>query len=162
MAKYDVWTGLAAGVAGGLAAAYVMGRVAARGARGGGPDATALAADAVALAVTGRELTGAQKEIGGQVVHYAFGAAMGGAYGALSAALPQTAAGYGVPFGAAVYLGAHGLAVPRLGLADSPLDRPLAVEATELAAHVVYGVVADLVRRGVLALERLTCTARNS
>ncbi|MCL4402663.1 MAG: DUF1440 domain-containing protein [Acidobacteria bacterium] len=150
MARRNLWTGMAAGMAGGLAGSYAMGlahqylsRAAKIPAPGGAADATALAAEAIA----GRSLTVREKQLGSQLVHYGFGALMGGLYGAAAAAAPRLGGGRGMPFGAALYFGAHGYAVPRLGLAESPMDKPLPTEGMELAAHLVYGLVTDAVRR---------------
>ena len=72
----------------------------------------------------------------------------------------RTAAAYGVAaqlwtyvqmpalaIGAAVWLGAHVVAVPALGLAEPPTRRPRSQEARELLLHLVYGVVTETVRR---------------
>jgi hypothetical protein len=153
MAK-SIWSGALAGMAGGLAGAFVMGLASSRlskllgaNGQGGGPDATVLAAERL----LGRKLTPQERPIASQLMHYGFGAAMGALYGAARAAGCARGAGAGLGFGAAVYLGAHGMAVPRLGLAESPLDVPLPNEAAELAAHLVYGAVTDGVRRALLA-----------
>ena len=76
---------------------------------------------------------------------------MGALHGAAAAAGCPAAGGTGLALGAALYVGAHGVAVPRLGLAGSLLDAPLPDEAAELAAHLVYGAVSEVVRRAVLA-----------
>ena len=82
-----------------------------------------------------------------QLVHYAFGGGVGAVYGGLAELAPRLATGFGVPFGLAVWLGAHVITVPALGLAEPPVRRPLATEAPELGLHLVYGAVAELVRR---------------
>ena len=68
-------------------------------------------------------------------------------YGAVAELVPRVSTGLGVPFGLAVWLGAHVITVPALGLAESPARRPLSKEAPELGLHVVYGAVAELARR---------------
>jgi putative membrane protein len=149
-----LWTEIAAGTLGGLAGAFVMGlagaglsKILGSKTQGGPQDATVLAAQRL----LGRELRADQKPMAAQVVHYGFGAAMGALYGAASAAARPARAGAGMGFGAALYFGAHALAVPRLGLAESPLDTPLVDEAAEFAAHLVYGAVTEGVRRAVAA-----------
>jgi uncharacterized membrane protein YagU involved in acid resistance len=52
-----------------------------------------------------------------------------------------------VPFGLAVWLGAHVITVPALGLAEPPTRRPRSKEGLELLLHVVYGAVTETVRR---------------
>ena len=57
----------------------------------------------------------------------------------------------GAPFGAALYLGAHAAAVPALGLSKPVTRKPLKDEAGEFLGHLVYGVVTDMTRRGIIA-----------
>jgi len=159
-----VWKGVAAGVAGGLVASYVMNQFQAvtkklSAAKGGsgqgeaekneGEDATVKTAEAITGAF-GHPLSNDEKKVTGPVVHYAFGATMGGVYGALAELSPKVAAGAGVPFGTAVWLGADEVAVPALHLSKQPAESPPAVHAYALASHVVYGLTTDLVRRAVL------------
>lgn len=142
------------GMAGGLAASFAMGmahQAAAKrmGVRGKAQDPTARVASELTKAVSGRELTAVQKSLGGQMVHYGFGTVVGGVYGAAVVVAPAVTAGCGVPFGLAVWAGAHATAVPALGLADPVMDAPLAEEAIEFISHLVYGAVAEGVRRAV-------------
>jgi putative membrane protein len=71
------------------------------------------------------------------------------AYGALAELSPTVAAGAGVPFGAALWLAADELAVPALGLSKPLPEYPPSVHANALAAHLVYSLTTDLVRRAV-------------
>lgn len=112
-------------------------------------DATEKLADAVAEKVLGRELEEDEKELAGAVVHYAFGAAMGGVYGIAAEVTPEVSAGLGLPFGAVFWLAADELAVPLLGLAKPPNEYPLSTHAYSLASHLVYGLTAEAVRRTV-------------
>jgi len=144
-----------AGALGGLAGAALMAPVhmaAAELAKQEAPkgeDATQKVAQTVVAKTTGRKLPRAQKAKAGQVVHFAFGAAMGALYGLLAENFPFVTAGAGTLFGAAVYTGAHALTVPALGLAPGPAENGAAREAAELGSHVVYGVVTDAVRRAL-------------
>lgn len=116
-------------------------------------DATMKTADAVVSTVTGgRHLSHEEKEKGGPIVHYAFGAMMGAAYGAVAEALPETTFGFGTAFGAALFAGADLVAVPALNLSGSPGDAPVSTLATPFAAHLVYGLATDVVRRLVRAI----------
>jgi putative membrane protein len=72
---------------------------------------------------------------------------VGAVYGAAAEIIPMVSRGFGLPFGAAVRLGAHVVAVPALGLTESPVRRPVAEEAKEFGLHLVYGSVTELVRR---------------
>ena len=145
--------GLIAGAVGGLAGAAVMGPLHAAAGKlmkqkpPKGEDATVKVANAVATKLAHRKLRRSEKPIGGQVVHFAFGASMGALYGLLAESFPPLTLGGGALFGTAVYAGAHALAVPALDLAPSPLENDPALESTELASHVVYGLVTDAVRR---------------
>ncbi len=56
-----------------------------------------------------------------------------------------------MPFGAALWLGADEVAVPLFGLSGPPFAYPASTHASALAAHLVYGATADLVRRAVRA-----------
>jgi uncharacterized membrane protein YagU involved in acid resistance len=103
----------------------------------------------VASAITrgaGYELPRSQEPRAGSIVHYAFGGTVGALYGAAAGLVPKVALGLGLPFGVAVWLGAHVIAVPALSL-SAPTRRPLRQEAEELGLHLVYGATTDLVRR---------------
>ena len=68
-------------------------------------------------------------------------------YGAAVEVLPVLGTGLGMPFGAAVWLGAHVITVPVLGLSE-PVTRSTPLrEAVEFGAHLVYGAVVEIVRR---------------
>jgi putative membrane protein len=115
-------------------------------------DATMKTAEAVVHTVThGRHLSHEGKRQGGPIVHYTFGALMGLIYGALTESTEWTSAGFGTAFGVVLFAAADLAAVPALKLGPSPADQPLAQQATPFAAHLVYGVTTDLVRRAILA-----------
>ena len=153
--------GLAAGLAGGLVASFAMNQFQASLSKlsraeesggQGGDDATVKVAEAVSDAALGHHLTRSEKEKAGPAVHYAFGATMGALYGVVSELEPRVKAGYGIPFGAGLWLAADELAVPALGLSKAPIDYPVSTHASAFAAHLVYGVTVDLVRRIVGAV----------
>ena len=100
-----------------------------------------------ATRLAGYRLAEDQKAPAGSVVHYAFGAVVGALYGAAAEIVPRVTTAFGLPFGVAVWLGAHVIVVPALGLADSPVRQPIGKEAEEFGLHVVYGAVTELVRR---------------
>ncbi len=151
------WRGVLAGVVGGLAGAWTMNQFQAALSRAqpqqpsSGDDATQKAAAAMAQPFLDRPLTRDEKRVGGPVVHYAFGSIMGGLYGAMAEARPRTSLGWGLPFGAVVWLGADEIGVPLAGLSQSATEAPLSTHASALAAHLVYGATADAVRRAVRA-----------
>ena len=110
-------------------------------------DATMKTADKVSQAVLHRGLSKDEKKKAGPVVHYAFGGSMGALYGALSAVLPETTAGFGTAFATALFAVADEVAVPALGLSAPPTQTPLAGHAKALASHLVWGTTTEAVRR---------------
>ncbi len=159
-------SGIAAGVAGGLFASWVMNAFMAganghrdedqhQAAHGQEPkeDATMKTADAIVSTVTGgRHLSFEQRQKGGPIVHYAFGAIMGGVYGALAECSPAVTAGFGTAFAGALFAGADLVAVPALKLSGSAAEAPASTLVTPFAAHLVYGVATEGVRRLVRAV----------
>jgi putative membrane protein len=88
-----------------------------------------------------------KREIAGAVVHYAFGVATGGLYGAIAELKPAATTGAGLPFGAAVWLIADEIVAPTLGLSKPPTELPLSTHAYSIASHFVYGLTTEIVRR---------------
>jgi uncharacterized membrane protein YagU involved in acid resistance len=106
------------------------------------------AADRIAeLATGGQHLTHAQRAKAGPVVHYAFGALAGGIYGALAEVTPVVTSGFGTGFGSALFTTADALAVPAFKLSMPLKETPPSSLATPFAAHIVYGISTELVRR---------------
>ena len=173
----NIWKGMVAGLAGGLVASWTMNQFQAawtriadgseksHGAQSRQPaggskgdqsrdveepdDATVETAKVISRNVFGHELQESEKEPAGAAVHYAFGTATGGLYGALAEVSPQVTAAAGVPFGAAFWLIADEISVPLLGLSKGPTEYPVSTHAYALASHVVYGVTAELSRRAL-------------
>ena len=110
-------------------------------------DSTVKTASAISQRIFHHELTPQQKTVAGPAVHYGFGASIATFYGAAVEVLPVLRTGWGMPFGVAVWLGAHVITVPALGLSE-PVTRSTPLrEAVEFGAHLVYGVVVEGVRR---------------
>lgn len=173
--KPDLWKGLAAGLAGGLVASWTMNQFQAawskategfekpHGAQSMQPsegerpesgqnkeqkdDATVKAARAISENILGHELKESEKRPAGAVVHYAFGTATGGLYGAVAELAPAVTSAAGLPFGAAFWLVADETAVPLLGLSEGPTKYPLSTHAYAFASHLVYGLTTEVVRR---------------
>ncbi|MCW3797839.1 DUF1440 domain-containing protein [Sphingomonas sp. BN140010] len=118
---------------------------------GGGEPSTVKAADQVSQATTGKPIPNKERQTAGQATHYAFGALLGGLYGAASTAYPAVRTGFGAPFGAAVWAVADELAVPAAGLAKPPTQTPLSTHAYSLASHLLFGAVLE---SSQLALQR--------
>jgi putative membrane protein len=177
--KGNVWKGTAAGLLGGLVASWTMNQFQAgwtkategfekpHGAQSLQPsegeqlgqgseqskesqdDATVKAARAISEGILGHELKEHEKKAAGAAVHYAFGTATGGLYGAVAEFAPEVTVGAGLPFGAAFWLVADETAVPMLGLSKAPTEYPVSTHVYALASHLVYGLTAELVRLAV-------------
>ena len=112
-------------------------------------DATVKAAEAISEHVFGHELQENEKRPAGAAVHYFFGIAMGGLYGALAEISPQVTTGAGLPFGAVFWLAADEVTVPLLGLSKGPTEYPLSTHAYAFASHLLYGVTTEFSRRAL-------------
>lgn len=109
-------------------------------------NANELAAQAIAAATIKRRLTQRDLSIAAGLVHFAFGAAVGALYGGLIRHHP-TRPRSGVMLGTALWLLADEIAMPVVGLSKSTLQRPLEMHLQSFAAHIVYGVTTEHVRR---------------
>ena len=117
-----------------------------------GDDATVKVADALMRRLAGRALPESRTRLASELVHYGFGGAVGTLYGGVAALTPRATLAWGTLFGATVWLGAHVITVPALGLAASPARRPLTEDAPELGTHLLYGAVTELTRRILIRL----------
>jgi putative membrane protein len=104
--------------------------------------------------VAGHELVGPQKEIAKDAIHWGFGALTGAAYGALVEYYPQATAKDGATFGMALSSLTHGTVLPAIGLAAKPEEQTARERTSEMATHVVFGVVTETVRRVVRRILR--------
>lgn len=167
----STWKGIVAGLAGGLAGAWVMNQfqkgsskasevISSRLSDGqkqsmtqkraaDGAAATTIAADRIMRPILGRRLRRDEKKIAGPIMHYAFASALGSAYGATAEYLPAVRMVCGIPYGAAVFAGADELAVPALKLSRGPSEYPISKHLNALSSHVVFGLTSELVRRGI-------------
>lgn len=161
MHRPAIWKGLVAGVGGGLAASWVMGQTTGvlmklmgnAASESHGEDSTEKTAKALSRHLFGRELTPTQAKAAGPLVHYTFGSSLAVVYGAAAEYAPMTTIGSGLPFGTAVWLGAHVIAVPAAGIAPPVTQSAPSAEIAEFVAHLVYGAVTELIRsrlRGLL------------
>jgi len=174
----DLWKGLAAGLAGGLVASWTMnqfqagwskaaegfekphGAQAMQPSEGQAPgqagenkeqqdDATVKTAKAISENILGRELKESEKRTAGAAVHYAFGIATGGLYGAIAEYAPVVTTAAGLPFGVVFWVVADETVVPLLGLSKGPTKYPLSTHTYALASHLVYALTAEITRRAV-------------
>jgi uncharacterized membrane protein YagU involved in acid resistance len=147
--------GLVAGTIAGAIASFAMDRFQAvvsplLPSNGGDPEpATEKAADAVAMVVTGRAISDADKPLAGQAVHYAIGIALGAGYGIAAEFRPTVTAGYGAAFGLGTATILDEAAVPATGLGSAPWDAGIASNLYSYASHIVFGGVSEIVRRQV-------------
>jgi len=158
MKSVDVARGAVVGLVGGLLAAGAMSLAhraltslspEAQRSSGAQPEDPTVKVASAAMRLAGSRLADDQKERAGSIVHYAFGGVVGALYGASAAIVPRISAAFGLPFGAVVWLGAHVLAVPTLGLAEPPTRQPVGKEAEEFGLHLLYGSTTELVRRSL-------------
>ena len=168
MAKKHPVRGVLAGIAGGLVASWAMnvwtagpGATISKeletpeeqkqlAAQSDGEDATMKTADALVSTLKGgQHLSHQERATGGPIVHYTYGALMGGLYGGLAEYLPVVRSGFGTTYASALFVGGDLVAVPALGLSKPLADYPAASYAGPFTAHLVYGATMELVRRTV-------------
>jgi hypothetical protein len=147
------WKGFLAGSLAGLAASFAMGQFHAlfqeseSSAAQDKEDSTVRVASAISESIFHHQLTPDQKKVAGPAVHYSFGASVAAIYGTAAEFAPLVRTGRGLALGAAVWLGAHVITVPALGLSEPVTQSTPRKEAVEFGAHLVYGAVVDGVRR---------------
>ncbi len=177
MKKPNLARSIVAGALGGLAASFVMNlsqkgvTLAERAWNGPAPepddvlphgdDATVKTAQAISSRLLHRNLTEPEKKWAGPLVHYAFGTALGAAYGALATTAPVAKSGAGTAFGAAVWVAADEIAVPALGLSGPPDPNRTASRAKALGQHLIYGLTTHFARKALLrsAPRRMSLTS---
>lgn len=97
--------------------------------------------------IAGHELVATKKEVTAEAIHWGFGALTGAAYGVLVEYYPAANAKDGAGFGMALSSLTHGTVLPAMGLAAEPEEQTARERTSEMASHVVYGVVTETVRR---------------
>lgn len=89
----------------------------------------------------------------GETIHWGFGALAGALYGVVAEVYPQATDKHGASFGLTLAAVTHDGVLPALGLAAPPDEQSGREHTSEMASHIVYGVVAETVRsavRGIL------------
>jgi hypothetical protein len=160
MNKTRVAKGALAGVIGGLAGTYAMNhfqRWWSRSVHGAEPVSAAGRHDArdwqeLAEGQNSNEIAAQTAAVHTIPVHFAVGAAMGGLYGAFWEISPSTRQMGGAAFGTTVWAAADEVAMPLLGLSGPTTKHPPERHVHAFAAHIVFGVTTEIVRRGVRAL----------
>jgi putative membrane protein len=115
----------------------------------GDEPATAVLAEKVSTHLLHRPLTEEEKKIAEPAVHYGYGTLMGAVYGALAEETPIITACAGTLYGSILWLVGDEIAVPMLKLSKPSTKTPLPVHVSAWAAHLVYGLTAEGVRRMV-------------
>lgn len=95
----------------------------------------------------GRHLSREEKEVGGTIVHYGFGALMGAAYGLVGEYTTLPGIGLGTVFGTVLWAGTDLFSVPAVGYAKWPNQEPASAHLSHWLAHVVYGTGMEATRR---------------
>jgi putative membrane protein len=103
--------------------------------------------EVLAEGFAGHELVGIEQEVATEAIHWGFGALTGAAYGALAEYYPAATAKDGAGFGMALSSLTHGTMLPAMGLSTEPEEQTARERTSEMATHVVYGVVTETVRR---------------
>jgi putative membrane protein len=75
------------------------------------------------------------------VIHFSFSILSGVAYGALVEFFPIIALGAGVAFGLVIWVGAHEMVMPLMGLTPPTWDLPASEQGSELFGHALWGLV---------------------
>lgn len=175
MASRELWKGLLAGGAAGLAGTIAMtqfqslwskaserlknesameGNSGTRANNSESEDATMKAAGKLAQ-LARHKLSKDEKKKISPIIHYAFGTGMGSLYGAIVEYGPPDVRKHdllsGLGFGTALFAGADEVVVPALGLSRAPSESPVSSHVYALASHVVYGITAGAVRKAVRA-----------
>ena len=116
----------------------------------GEPEPPAVLAEKIA----GHPMDESSKAMASEAIHWGFGALTGAAYGGLAEFYPAATSKEGVSFGLALASLTHGSALPAMGLSAAPADQKQREQTSEMATHVVYGMVTETVRAVVRRMLR--------
>lgn len=110
------------------------------------PDAAQPAADfagKVAEGVLDTSVGDATKQVGGQLVHWSYGAAWGALYGIVQSSVKLPHLLHGTIFGGIVAVVAT-TALPAMRLTPPPTQQPASMSGNQALSHMVYGWVTAL------------------
>ncbi|MDE1154262.1 MAG: DUF1440 domain-containing protein [Acidobacteriaceae bacterium] len=96
--------------------------------------------------LAGHELEGEQKLLASEAVHWSFGASAGAAYGAVAEFYPAATSKHGASFGLVLMSLTHESALPMMGLSAPPSGQSARERRSEMATHLVFGVVTEAIR----------------
>lgn len=147
----SLWRGALAGLAAGLVASAAMdlfqrGLARLSDSDSDGEPATEQVADRISEAVAGAPLHDASKPLGGEAVHYAFGALLGAGYGVIAEVWPAATTGAGSAFGMVTATVFDEAAVPAAGLGPTPWETPASSHAYSYASHLVFALASEATR----------------
>ena len=108
--------------------------------------------EVLAEKLAGHRLDDDTKFVASEAIHWGFGAVAGAAYGALAEFYPAATAKEGASFGLALMTLTHETALPAMGLGEPVEEQSGREHTSEAATHVLYGVVAEKVRKFVRGL----------
>jgi putative membrane protein len=97
--------------------------------------------------LAGHPLDGTTKTVAAETLHWGFGAAAGAVYGGLAEFYPAATGKQGANFGMTLMALTHEGALPALGLSAQPEGQTAREKTSEMASHIVFGLVAETVRR---------------
>jgi len=80
------------------------------------------------------------------VIHFAFSIIFGALYGTMVEFLPVVAIGLGTVYGLAVWVGAHEMVMPWMGLTPRMWDLPWTEQVSEFFGHAVWGFAIEIFR----------------
>ena len=143
----SLWKGLAAGLAAGLVAtaAKTLAERFYPPRTHGEPDPPELLSERIA----GHPMDADTTLMATEGIHWGFGAAAGAFYGVLAEFYPAVTAKEGAGFGLTLMALTHEGALPALQLEAPPEEQTPREQTSEAATHVLYGVVAERVRKMV-------------
>lgn len=105
--------------------------------------------EALAEKIAGHSLEDGTKAAAGEAIHWGFGVAAGAAYGALAEYFPAATDKEGATFGLTLMTLMHETSLPAMDLAEPVEEQSVRERSSEATSHLVYGIVAERVRRFV-------------
>ncbi len=80
------------------------------------------------------------------VVHFSFSVVFGALYGGMIEIFPAVAIGLGTVYGLGVWVGAHEIVMPWMGLTPPTWELPWPEQASEFFGHAVWGFTIEIFR----------------
>jgi len=105
--------------------------------------------EVLAEKIAGRTLNALEKTAAVETIHWGFGAAVGAVYGGVAEYFPAATDKDGASFGLTLATLTHETALPAMGLSASPEEQTTREHTSEMATHLIFGVVTETVRRFV-------------